>query len=137
MCAREALAEHEKRVADPEVTSDHVKLRAACEQLEAAQADLNGLYVRWEALEGGPILREELAVLLRHLESLDLVKSIVNVNGYVNAMPGFLDSPKVINGASDLFVEVWGEAGRHVRAAVGVSSLPRNALVEVQMTVEV
>ncbi len=79
----------------------------------------------------------QLAVLLRHLGSLDLVKSIVNVNGYVNAVPGFLDSPKIINGASDLFVEVWGEAGRHVRAAIGVSSLPRNALVEVQMTVEV
>jgi enamine deaminase RidA (YjgF/YER057c/UK114 family) len=79
----------------------------------------------------------QLAVLQRHLGSLDLVKSVVNVNGYVNATPGFLDSPKVINGASDLFVEVWGEAGRHVRAAVGVSALPRNALVEVQMTVEV
>ena len=79
----------------------------------------------------------QLAVLQRHLGSLDLVKSIVQVNGYVNAAPGFPDSPKVINGASDLLVEVWGEAGRHVRAAIGVSALPRNALVEVQMTVEV
>jgi enamine deaminase RidA (YjgF/YER057c/UK114 family) len=78
-----------------------------------------------------------LAVLQRHLGALDLVKSIVSVNGYVNATPGFPDSPKVINGASDLFVEVFGDAGRHVRAAIGVSALPRNALVEVQMTVEV
>jgi len=79
----------------------------------------------------------QLAVLMRHLGSLDKVKSIVTVNGYVNAIPGFTDSPKVINGASDLFVEIFGDAGRHVRAAIGVSALPRNALVELQMTVEV
>jgi enamine deaminase RidA (YjgF/YER057c/UK114 family) len=79
----------------------------------------------------------QLAVVKRHLGSLDAVKSIVGVNGYVNAIPGFADSPKVINGASDLLVEILGEAGRHVRAALGVSALPRNALVELQMTVEV
>ena len=78
-----------------------------------------------------------LAVLKRHLGSLDMVKSIVGVNGYVNAVAGFADSPAVINGASDLLVQVFGEAGKHVRAAIGVSALPRNALVEVQMTVEV
>jgi len=64
------------------------------------------------------------------------VKSILSLNGYVNAVPGFEDSPQVINGASDLLVEVLGDAGRHVRAAIGVSALPRNALVEIQMTVE-
>ena len=79
----------------------------------------------------------QLAVLRRHLGSLDAVKSIISVNGYVNAVPGFPDSPRVINGASDLFVELLGEAGRHVRAAIGVSALPRNALVELQMTVEI
>ena len=79
----------------------------------------------------------QLAVLQRHLGSLDAVKSIVGVNGYVNAVAGFADSPKIINGASDLFVEVFSEAGRHVRAAIGVSALPRNALVELQITVEV
>jgi enamine deaminase RidA (YjgF/YER057c/UK114 family) len=79
----------------------------------------------------------QLAVLKTHLGSLDTVKNIVTVNGYVNAVPGFQDSPKVINGASDLFVEIFGDAGRHVRAAIGVSALPRNALVELQMTVEV
>jgi enamine deaminase RidA (YjgF/YER057c/UK114 family) len=78
----------------------------------------------------------QLAVLRQHLGSLDAVSNIVSVNGYVNAIPGFPDSPKVINGASDLFVELFGEAGRHVRAAIGVSALPRNALVELQMTVE-
>ena len=79
----------------------------------------------------------QLAVLKHHLGSLDAVKSVVGVNGYVNAVAGFADSPKVINGASDLLVEVFGDAGRHVRAAIGVSALPRNALVEVQMTVEI
>ncbi len=79
----------------------------------------------------------QLAVLHRHIGSLNLVKSIVTVNGYVNAVAGFQDSPKVINGASDLFVELFGERGRHVRAAIGVSALPRHALVELQMTVEV
>jgi len=50
---------------------------------------------------------------------------------------GFADSPKVINGASDLLMAVFGEPGRHVRAAIGVSGLPRHALVELQMTVEI
>jgi enamine deaminase RidA (YjgF/YER057c/UK114 family) len=78
----------------------------------------------------------QLAVLKQHLGSLDAVKQIVSVNGYVNALPGFEDSPQVINGASDLFIEIFGDAGRHVRAAVGVAALPKNALVELQMTVE-
>jgi enamine deaminase RidA (YjgF/YER057c/UK114 family) len=79
----------------------------------------------------------QLAVLKSHLGSLDAIKQIVTVNGYVNAVAGFPDSPKVINGASDLLIAVFGEAGRHVRAAIGVSALPRNALVELQMTVEI
>lgn len=79
----------------------------------------------------------QLAILQRHLGSLDEIKGIVSVNGYVNAIPGFPDTPKVINGASDLFIELLGESARHVRAAIGVSALPRNALVELQMTVEI
>jgi enamine deaminase RidA (YjgF/YER057c/UK114 family) len=78
-----------------------------------------------------------LAVLKAELGSLDHVAEILTVNGYVNAVPAFPDSPAVINGASDLLVRVYGDAGRHVRAAVGVSALPKNALVEVQMTVRV
>jgi enamine deaminase RidA (YjgF/YER057c/UK114 family) len=77
----------------------------------------------------------QLAVLRRHLGTLDAVAEIISVSGYVNATAGFADSPKVVNGASDLFVEIFAEAGRHVRAAVGVSALPRNALVELQMIV--
>lgn len=79
----------------------------------------------------------QLAVLKRELGSLDSIAEVLSVNGYVNAASGFVDSPAVINGASDLLVKVFGDAGRHVRAAVGVSALPRNALVEVQMTVRV
>jgi enamine deaminase RidA (YjgF/YER057c/UK114 family) len=65
------------------------------------------------------------------------VAEVLTLNGYVNAAPGFGDSPAIINGASDLLVRVFGESGRHVRAAIGVSALPRNALVEVQMSVRV
>lgn len=79
----------------------------------------------------------QLAVLRQHLGSLNVVKSVVSINGYVNAIAGFPDSPKVINGASDLLLEVFGDAGQHARAAIGVSALPKNALVEVQMVVEV
>ena len=77
----------------------------------------------------------QLAVIRRELGSLDQVSAIVNVNGYVNSVAGFPDSPKVINGASDLLVAVFGEEGRHVRTAIGVSGLPVNALVELQMLV--
>jgi enamine deaminase RidA (YjgF/YER057c/UK114 family) len=77
----------------------------------------------------------QLAVMRRELGSLDRVSGVVSVNGYVNSIAGFPDSPKVINGASDLLVVVFGEEGRHVRAAIGVSGLPVNALVELQMLV--
>jgi enamine deaminase RidA (YjgF/YER057c/UK114 family) len=79
----------------------------------------------------------QLAVLRQALGTLDRVQQIVSVNGYVNSVEGFPDTPKVLNGASDLLVEVFGEAGRHVRAAIGVSALPRNALVELQMVVAI
>ena len=79
----------------------------------------------------------QLAVLAEQLGSLERVAEVIGVNGYVNAVPGFPDSPAIINGASDLLVAVFGDAGRHVRAAVGVSALPKNALVELQMTVRI
>ncbi len=79
----------------------------------------------------------QLAVLQRELGSLNLIAEILTLNGYVNAAPGFADSPAVINGASDLLIHIFGESGRHVRAAIGVSALPRNALVEIQMTVRI
>lgn len=76
---------------------------------------------------------------LRHAldGDLDRVVGVVRLGGFVNAEPDFQDHPKVINGASDLMVEVFGEAGRHARAAVGCYSLPRNVPVEVDAIFEV
>jgi enamine deaminase RidA (YjgF/YER057c/UK114 family) len=71
------------------------------------------------------------------LGSLDRVSRIVFVSGFVNAVDGFTESPAVINGASDLFLKVFGEAGRHARAAVAVNGLPRGATAEIQAVVEV
>ena len=68
--------------------------------------------------------------------SLDKVARIVMVNGFVNAVDGFTESPAVINGASDLFVKIFGEAGKHARAAVAVNGLPRGSTTEVQVVVE-
>jgi enamine deaminase RidA (YjgF/YER057c/UK114 family) len=71
------------------------------------------------------------------LGSLDAVARIVNVSGFVNGVDGFADSPKVLNGASEFLVAVFGDAGRHARAAVSVNGLPLDASVEVALTIEV
>ena len=68
--------------------------------------------------------------------SLDNVARVVMVNGFVNAVDGFADSPAVINGASELFLKVFGDAGKHARAAVAVNGLPRGSTTEVQVIVE-
>ncbi len=68
---------------------------------------------------------------------LDRVVGVVRLGGFVNAVPEFGDHPTVVNGASDLMVEVFGDAGRHVRIAVGSSSLPRNVPVEVEGLFEI
>ena len=68
---------------------------------------------------------------------LDRVRRVVKLGGFVNADPGFTDIPKVINGASDLMVEVFGDKGRHARSAVGVAVLPLGAAVEVDAVIEI
>jgi enamine deaminase RidA (YjgF/YER057c/UK114 family) len=79
-----------------------------------------------------------LAQAKRALEGdLDRVRRVVRLGGFVNAVPGFTEQPQVVNGASDLMVEVFGEAGRHARAAVGVGSLPGGVSVEVEAVFEV
>jgi enamine deaminase RidA (YjgF/YER057c/UK114 family) len=80
---------------------------------------------------------ELLAVMRHELGSLDKVKRVVKVLGMVNAVPEFADHPKVINGCSDLFVEVFGERGKHARSAVGMGSLPMQIPVEIEVIVEV
>jgi enamine deaminase RidA (YjgF/YER057c/UK114 family) len=79
----------------------------------------------------------QLAVLKEMIGDLSRVVRIVKVLGMVNSDPSFVDQPAVINGFSDLMVEVFGERGRHARAAVGMASLPRGQAVEIEMIVEV
>ena len=78
-----------------------------------------------------------LANLKREIGDLDELRRIVKVLGMVNSAPEFGEQPKVINGASDLFVEVFGEKGRHARSAVGMGALPFGIAVEIEMIVEV
>jgi len=78
-----------------------------------------------------------IAVMKAELGDLDRVKRIVKVLGMVNATPEFGNQPEVINGCSDLFVEVFGDRGRHARSAVGLGSLPRGIPVEIEVIVEV
>jgi enamine deaminase RidA (YjgF/YER057c/UK114 family) len=73
-----------------------------------------------------------LAQLKNALADLDRVARVMRLGGFINSAPGFTDGPKVMNGASDLMVEVFGEKGRHARTTVGVSALPADAAVEVE-----
>jgi enamine deaminase RidA (YjgF/YER057c/UK114 family) len=78
-----------------------------------------------------------LAIIKSAIGDLDKVERVVKVLGYVNVAPGFQDMPKVVNGESDLLVQLWGERGQHARAAVGVTSLTREAPVETEIIVQV
>ncbi len=78
-----------------------------------------------------------LAVLKSYIGSLDKVKRCIKITGYVASAPDFTEQPKVLNAASDLMFEIFGEAGRHARAAVGVNVLPLNSPVELEFIFEV
>lgn len=78
-----------------------------------------------------------LAAIAAVIGDLDRVQRVVKVVGYVAAAPGFVQHPQVVNGASELLGDVFGDAGRHARSAVGVASLPMDAPVEVELIVEV
>jgi enamine deaminase RidA (YjgF/YER057c/UK114 family) len=97
---------------------------------------------------GGEISIEEAKKLAEvcALNALAAVETVADVNkivrvvrvvGYVNGVAGFTQQPAVINGASELFLHIWGEAGKHARSALGVAELPLNAPVEVELTVEI
>ena len=77
-----------------------------------------------------------LAQLKANLGSLDKITKFVRISGFVNSNPNFTEQPKVINAASDLLVEVFGDMAKHSRIAVGVTSLPLNSTVEIDMIVE-
>lgn len=103
--------------------------------------------VRYKGKAGGGVTMEDayagarlcaincLAAIKQAVGSLEKVERIVKVNGYINAVPGFTQNPKVLNGASDLLIAVFGEAGRHARSAIGVEALPDQAVVEIEMVV--
>jgi len=78
-----------------------------------------------------------LSVLKSYIGSLDKVKRCIKITGYVASAPDFTEQPKVLNAASDLMFEIFGEAGRHARAAVGVNVLPLNSSVELEFIFEV
>ncbi len=80
---------------------------------------------------------QQLAALKAELGDLNKVKRVVKVLGMVNSAPDFADQPKVVNGFSDLMVEVFGDKGKHARSAVGMGALPSNIAIEVEMIVEV
>jgi enamine deaminase RidA (YjgF/YER057c/UK114 family) len=78
-----------------------------------------------------------ISTLKDSLGDLDRIKKVVKIVGFVNSTPDFLDHPKVVNGVSDLFVEVFGDKGKHARSAVGMVQLPGGIPVEVEVIVEV
>jgi enamine deaminase RidA (YjgF/YER057c/UK114 family) len=78
-----------------------------------------------------------LAQLKKELGDLEKISRIVRLSGFVNSVPEFTQHPKVINAASDLLYEIFGESGKHTRIAVGVSSLPLNSMTEIDAIVEI
>lgn len=91
-----------------------------------------------EAKEGARIIiLNRLAIIQEEIGSLDKVKKIVALNGFVSSEPDFYGHPQVINGASELLVEIFGEKGKHSRTALGVASLPLNVAVEINLIVEI
>jgi enamine deaminase RidA (YjgF/YER057c/UK114 family) len=85
--------------------------------------------------EARTCILQGLACLKAALGSLDRIEQVLKVGGFVASAPGFTDQPKVLDAASDLLVEVLGDKGRHARSAIGVAELPRDAVVEIELTV--
>ena len=110
---------------------------------------LNGKPLKYKGKVGDAVTLEQayemarncalnhLAKIKAALGDLDQVERIVKVTGYVNVAPGFIDMPTVINGESELLVQLWGERGEHTRAALGVASIGSDAPVETEVIVQV
>lgn len=91
-----------------------------------------------EAREGARmVILNRLAVIQDEIGSLDKVVRIVTLNGFVNSEPDFHGHPQVINGASELLVEIFGDKGKHSRTALGVAALPLDVAVEINLIVEI
>ncbi len=91
-----------------------------------------------DATEGAALaILNAVAAAAQAAGGLDNIRRVIRVGVFVNSGPGFTEQSKVANGASDLLVEIFGDSGRHARAAIGVAELPLNAAVEVELVVEV
>ncbi len=91
-----------------------------------------------DAMKGAEIAAiNAVAAAAQQAGGIDAIRRIIRVAVFVNSSPGFTEQPKVANGASDLLAKMFGDAGKHVRAAIGVAELPLNAAVELELTVEV
>jgi enamine deaminase RidA (YjgF/YER057c/UK114 family) len=126
----------------PVVVSGNLAFVAGQIPTETGQVKFKGKLGRDVSIESGQQAARlctvnALAQLKSSLGSLDRIKRFVKVTGFVNCDPSFADQPKVVNGASDLLVQIFGEKGKHARAAVGVSSLPLDSAVEVEFICEV
>jgi enamine deaminase RidA (YjgF/YER057c/UK114 family) len=125
----------------PWVISGHLLFVAGQLPMEAGQLAVTGTLGAGVSLEVGQRAARLCAINIiaqakAALGDLDRVKRIVRLGGFVASANGFTDQPKVVNGASDLMVEVFGDAGRHARAAVGVNTLPLGAAVEIDAIIE-
>lgn len=96
-----------------------------------------GLSVEQGATAAKVAVLNALAIMKAEVGSLDRVSRVVKMVGHIASAPGFTDQPQVLNGASDLLVAIFGEAGRHARVAVGAAELPRQAPIEIELIVQV
>ena len=112
----------------------------------AGQIPMEGTQVKFRGKVDSIVIGQEaarlctinaLAQLRAYLGSLDKIKRVVKVTGFVNCDASFTDHPKVINGASDMLVEIFGEKGKHARSAIGINSLPFDSTVEIEFIVEI
>ena len=95
----------------------------------------NAIEVGYEASSLATL--NSLSAVKEAIGTLSKIKRVVKVTGFVNSSSGFTDQPKVINGASDLLVKIFGDSGKHVRSAIGVAELPLNALVEIEFIYQI
>lgn len=126
----------------PVVISGNLAFVAGQIPMEAGQVKFKGKVGKDLSVEEGQKAARlctvnALAQLKAALGRLDMIERVVKVTGFVNCMPDFIEQPKIINGSSDLLVQIFGEKGRHARAAVGVSSLPMDSAVEVELIVQI
>jgi len=126
----------------PVVTSDHTVYVSGQIPIEDGKVAFKGKVPSAQSLEQAQSAAKlcainALAQLKSELGSLDKISRILKVSGFVNSEPDFTEQPKVINAASDLLFEIFGDKGQHSRIAVGVASLPLGATVEIDMIVEI